>query len=157
PRPARSFALPPHGNGGFDVADGGAARVGEVHPRAHHRDPGAAGDVHDVGGRGDLVTGDERAGEVEGLVRVDHPGEVDLGAEVVDVFRYGALGDDDGERRGRDDVVIPLLGRGCRIHVQRGGRPDRIRELGDLCPGNAIGRGSGELPPYVVGVNHVVA
>src|SRR5699024_12240907 len=104
-------SLPPHGNGGFDVADGGAARVGEVHPRAHHRDPGAAGDVHDVGGRGDLVTGDARAGEVEGLVRVDHPGEVDLGAGAGDVSRVGGTGGDGGGRRGRDGASTRPRGR----------------------------------------------
>ena len=92
------------------AAHGGDLRavlVGEVDARGHHRVPAGGADGLDGEGRHEPVPGDDGPVEGEGLLAVDHAGEVDPGGGVLDVQRLGGLGEGDEERGRRHDVGVP--------------------------------------------------
>ena len=87
-----------------DGRDRARRGVRKLRARGHHRDPRALDDVVDVDDGGDHVASDEGPVVGEALVRVDHLGEVHAHLGVHDRGELGALRDDDGESRGRDEV-----------------------------------------------------
>src|SRR5699024_11558723 len=87
--------------------DLGAVLVGEVDAGGDHGVPSGGADRLDGEGRHEAVAGDDGTVQGEGLLAVDHAGEVDAGGGVLDVQRLGGLGEGDEERGRRHDVGVP--------------------------------------------------
>src|SRR5690625_857164 len=76
----------------------------------------------------------------EGLLAVDHPGEVDAGGRVLDVLGLGGLGKGDQEGGRGDDIGVTGGASRLGIGVQRGGGRGGAGELGDLRGGDDVHR-----------------
>ena len=88
--------------------------------------------------RHEPVTGENRAVVDEPLVGVDHTGEVDAGIRVLDQLRVGTLGDDDGERRRRNQIGVAQGLRGLDVEVGWVGCLDGARELADFLAADVV-------------------